>query len=111
MVAAVKELEARGYAVRRRGSGTYIANPEPLQRPRIGFVTEKAYTYCREIFDNLWTFFSRNQCDLLPLIRTVDQLESAVAEYHLDGLLVYNRGIFPAGRFSRFRRKGFPCFC
>ena len=108
VVAAVKELEARGYAVRRRGSGTYIANPEPLQRPRIGFVTEKAYTYCREIFDNLWTFFSRNQCDLLPLIRTVDQLESAVAEYHLDGLLVYNRGNFSRRTIQQIQAKGVP---
>ena len=108
VVAAVKELVARGYAVRRRGSGTYIANPEPLQRPRIGFVTEKTYTYCREIFDNLWTFFSRNRCDLLPLIRTVDQLESAVAEYHLDGLLVYNRGDFSRRTIQQIQAKGVP---
>ena len=48
------------------------------------------------------------QCDLLPLIRTVDQLESAVAEYHLDGLLVYNRGNFSRRTIQQIQAKGVP---
>ena len=74
--------------------GSCVANPEPLPRPRIGFATKRTYGCCRKFFDDLWNLFSRNQCDLPQLIRTLDQPRSAVAESHLDGLLVYNRGNF-----------------
>ena len=74
--------------------GSCVANPEPLPRPRIGFATKRTYGCCRKFFDDLWNLFRRNQRDLPQLIRTLDQPRSAVAESHLDGLLVYNRGIF-----------------
>lgn len=109
-VAVMNDLEQKGYAVRRRGSGTYVANPEPLQRPRIGFMVDHPHTYTKRIFGELWTFFYHNSCDLLPLVRTADQLESAIAEYRLDGLLVYNRGDFSLGTIQRFHAKGIPLF-
>ncbi len=109
VVAVMNDLEAKGYAVRRRGSGTYIANPEPLRRPRIGFVAEP-HDYSKRIFGELWTFCHRNECDLLPLIRTFDQLETAVAEYRLNGLLVYNQGDVSREAILRIHAKGIPLF-
>lgn len=109
-VAVMNDLERKGYAVRRRGSGTYIANSEPLQRPRIAYITEQPYSYNRRIFGELWNFCYRNNCDLLPLFRTADQLESAVAEYRLDGLLVYNQGKYSLETIRRINEKGIPLF-
>ena len=109
VIAVMNDLESKGYAVRRRGSGTYIANPEPLRRPRIGFVAEP-HDYSKRIFGELWTFCHRNKCDLLPLIRTFDQLESAIAEYRLNGLLVYNQGNFSREAIQRIHAKGVPLF-
>lgn len=109
-VAVMNDLEQKGYAVRRRGSGTYVANSEPLQRPRIAYITELPHVYNKRIFGELWNFCYRNNCDLLPLFRTVDQLESAVAEYWLDGLLVYNQGEYSLETIRRINEKGIPLF-
>lgn len=109
-VAVMNDLEDKGYAVRRRGSGTYIANPEPLQRPRIGFMVDHPHIYTKQIFGELWSFCYHNCCDLLPLVRTVDQLESAIAEYRLNGLLVYNQGEFSRRMIQQFHAKGVPLF-
>lgn len=109
VVAVMNDLESKGYAVRKRGSGTYIVKPEPLRRPRIGFVAEP-HDYSKRIFGELWTFCHRNECDLLPLVRTFDQLESAIADYHLNGLLVYNQGDFSREAIQRIHAGGVPLF-
>lgn len=109
-VAVMNDLEQKGYAVRRRGSGTYIANPEPLRHPRIGFITEWPHAYNIRIFDELWKYCHKNNCDLIPLIRTVDQLESAAAEYRLNGILAYNGGRYSREAIWNIHNKGIPIF-
>ncbi len=109
-VAAIKYLERSGIVVRRRGSGTYIS-PDPdlfQRRKRIGFFVSHPHLYCCRLLNQLWTFCHANNCDLVPLFRAADQLERAVAEFQLDGLLVYNQGNFSRKEVERFDSKGIP---
>ena len=65
-VAVMRELCRQGYIIRRRKSGTYVADPEPLRRPRIGFITGKPEIYCCRINTELWKCCfenSRWSCD------------------------------------------------
>lgn len=107
-VAVMRELCRRGYIIRRRKSGTYVADPEPLRRPRIGFICENAGIYRCRINTELWKCCFERNCDLLPLFRSFDQLESTIADYRLDGVLVFNSGEYSRREIQHVQQKGVP---
>lgn len=107
-VAVMRELGRRGYVTRKRKSGTYIADPEPLRRPRIGFICENAGIYRCRINTELWKCCFERNCDLLPLFRSFEQLESTIADYRLDGVLAFNSGAYSRQEVLNFQQKGVP---
>ena len=94
--AALNELVRRGLACRRRGSGTFVSM-DPLalnRRLRIGFLHLLVRSiYAANTVAHLWHTTEEYHCDLIPLVRTPEELEDAVRDYSLDALLVFNRSV------------------
>lgn len=109
--AAMNDLLHRRFVIRRHGSGTFVANdPQGLNRRfRIGFISPVTISgYTRQILTSLWACCGENRCDLLPIFRNVDEIESSVAEYAFDGVLIYNRNNISIEMVKRLRARGIP---
>lgn len=112
ITAAMDELVRRRLIIRRRGSGTYVTS-DPLElhrRLRIGFVVadNTSSSYTLQVLDSLWLLCREHHCDLLPIFRSPEEIEEAVAEYSLHGALIFNCTEIPPGLVKRLRSKGTP---
>ena len=113
---AMKELEKRGLVVRRVGAGTFVSGSAGTDRlpftPKVAFVCEFPFSlrdeYLLAMMDNLNTFFSARQYDLLFLTRKPPEYERCFEEYHLQGMILYSprREAIPAIR--QLCNKGYP---
>ena len=113
---AMKELEKRGLVVRRVGAGTFVAGTAGAEHlpftPKVAFVCEFPFSlrdeYLLAMMDNLNTFFSSRQYDLLFLTRKSREYEHCFEEYHLQGMILYSprREAIPAIR--QLCAKGYP---
>ncbi len=107
--AALNELHHRNLVVRRHGSGTYVAASRELERRlRIGFLSPATgTTYAQKMIGCLWESSNHHGCDLVALCRSADEAETAVADFSLDGLLIYNHDI-PVESIRHLNSTGIP---
>ncbi|MBS1370360.1 MAG: substrate-binding domain-containing protein [Lentisphaeria bacterium] len=112
ITAAMDELIRRRLIVRRRGSGTFVTSDpfELNRRIRIGFFAlfYNSSCYVQEMLCSLWMFSKTNRCDLIPVFREAGEIEEAVAEYGLDGVLIFNSNEIPPELVKHLRAKGTP---
>ena len=109
--AAMNELLHRHLVIRRLGAGTFVTD-DPLEQNRrlkIGFFsTVSKSSYTRQMLCALWSFCEEHHCDLVPLFRAPEEIEQTVADYRLDGVLIYNRSNIPLELIRKLRRNGTP---
>lgn len=109
--AAMNELLHRHLVVRRLGAGTFVTD-DPLEQNRrlkIGFFsTVSKSSYTRQMLCALWSICEELRCDLVPLFRSPEEIELTVADYRLDGVLIYNRSNIPLELIRKLRRNGTP---
>lgn len=109
--AAMNELLHRHLVIRRLGAGTFVTD-DPLEQNRrlkIGFFsTVSKSSYTRQMLCALWCFCEEHHCDLVPLFRAPEEIEQTVADYRLDGVLIYNRSNIPLELIRKLRRNGTP---
>ena len=107
----MNELLHRHLVIRRLGAGTFVTD-DPLEQNRrlkIGFFsTVSKSSYTRQMLCALWSFCEEHHCDLVPLFRAPEEIEQTVADYRLDGVLIYNRSNIPLELIRKLRRNGTP---
>ncbi len=93
---AMNELMNRGLIERRVGSGTYVselAGSRTCHR-RIGFFNHQRIqpgaNLIGTMLETLFRFWGAHDADLLALTRLPGEYEQTIAEYRLDGVLIYS---------------------
>ncbi len=93
---AMNELMNRGLIERRVGSGTYVselAGSRTCHR-RIGFFNHQRIqpgaNLIGTMLETLFRFWGAHDADLLALTRQPGEYEQTIAEYRLDGILIYS---------------------
>lgn len=93
---AMNELMNRGLIERRVGSGTYVselAGSRTCHR-RIGFFNHQRIqpgaNLIGTMLETLFRFWGNHNADLLALTRQPGEYEQTIAEYRLDGILIYS---------------------
>ncbi len=93
---AMNELMNRGLIERRVGSGTYVselAGSRTCHR-RIGFFNhqriQRGANLIGTMLETLFRFWGAHDADLLALTRLPGEYEQTIAEYRLDGVLIYS---------------------
>lgn len=93
---AMNELMNRGLIERRVGSGTYVselAGSRTCHR-RIGFFIHQRIqpgaNLIGTMLETLFRFWGAHDADLLALTRLPGEYEQTIAEYRLDGVLIYS---------------------
>ena len=93
---AMNELMNRGLIERRVGSGTYVSElaGSRTRHRRIGFFNHQRIqpgpNLIGTMLETLFRFWGNHNADLLALTRQPGEYEQTIAEYRLDGILIYS---------------------
>lgn len=111
---AMNELMNRGLVERRVGSGTYVselAGSRTCHR-RIGFFNHQRLqpgpNLIGTMLETLFRFWGDHNADLLALTRQPGEYEQTIAEYRLDGILIYSPLAEFVPAISKLLRRNFP---
>ncbi len=111
---AMAELINRGLIERRVGSGTFVSelSGQRIRPWRIGFFSHHRIRpedyLIGTMLGTLFHFWEEHNSDLLPLSRTPGEYEQTIAEYRLDGVLIYSPRTEFVPAIRKLVRRNFP---